>query len=365
MWPVELREWVDQREASLSKEDARPSFAYQYVDDKIAICLGRLRAVKALLVYWDLAEEAGFPVAVDKGQFGSTLQFLGLKLFLGHGVVRLDERKQLLYDEWLDRVSRLSIVTEEELESLLCTITYGAVAAPRVSLRMRRPFRALRRARASSRPTMWHNSKAVILTDEVRADLSAIREMFRVSKGGRFYEEPVLGSSASNAGATDASRSEDGSWSGMGGVCFRTGLFWWYQLRGDELLLPIHVTEFVAELIQLRLCGHAWLDGYVEWIDNMAVVSSIERQRPRDLRLIEMLLIREALVQELNVRSRPEYIRSEDNVLADLLSRGKFAEFRSLAPRSLTHGVDVRSVNLIADLHELIFRMLKLSIGEY
>ena len=62
-----------------------------------------------------------------------------------------------------------------------------------VSWRMLRQFRALRRTRALSRPTMWRNSKAVILTDDVRADFSAIREMFRVSKGGRFYEEPVLG----------------------------------------------------------------------------------------------------------------------------------------------------------------------------
>lgn len=365
LWPEALRQWSDLRCEQLSVEDGRPSFAYQYVDDKIAICLGRLRAVKALLVYWDLADEAGFPVAVDKGQFGSTIHFLGLKLFLGHGVVRLDERKQRLYDEWLDRVARLSVVTEDELESLLCTITYGAVAAPAAYLRMRRSFRALRMARASRQSVTLHNVRAVTLTEAVRSDIWALRGIFQASRGGRFCEAPIVGTSVSNAGATDASRSDDGTWSGMGGVCFQSGLFWWYQLRDAELLLPIHVTEFIAELIQLRLCGHDWLDGYVEWIDNMAVVASIETQRPRDLRLIEMLLIREALVQDLNVRSRPEYIRSEDNVLADLLSRGKFAQFRSLAPQSLTHGVDLRSVTLISDLHELIDRMLYLSVGEY
>ena len=55
----------------------------------------------------------------------------------------------------------------------------------------------------------------------------------------------------------------------------------------------------------------------------------------------------------------------EDNVLADLLSRGKFAQFRALAPDSLTHGVDVRSVDIISDLRDLIQRMLILSTGEY
>ena len=99
------------------------------------------------------------------------------------------------------------------------------------------------------------------------------------------------GISTSNVGDTDASRSEDDSWSGMGRICIRTGLFWWYQLRDEELVLPIHVTKFMAELSQRHLCGHDWLDDYVERIGNMAVVSSIEKQRPIDLRFIEMLNI--------------------------------------------------------------------------
>ena len=365
LWPESLRAWSDRRAGDMGVIQGRPFFGKQYIDDKIVVGLGKLRAIKALLLFWDLVEKAGFPVAEGKACFGESIDFLGLRLFLRQGVVRLNARKKRLYDEWLERVVETEYVEEEELESLLCTISFGAMAAPGVALRLRRPFRELTRARRR-KGSMGKSGRqmGLKLSREVRSDFVAIRELFQKSTGGRFAEGPVIQGCASNMGATDASRAE-GSFSGMGGICHKSGRFWWYQFSEEQIRrLPVHVTEFVAELVQMRLSGVHWDDGYNELVDNMAVVTSIELRSPKDVRLIEMLLLRDSLREELGVTTSTTYIRSEDNVLADLLSRGKFAEFRIHARNlGLTgiRGSDLRVTKEIPDLEMLFERLMELS----
>ena len=77
-----------------------------------------------------------------------------------------------------------------------------------------------------------------------------------------------------------------------------------------------------------------------------------------------MLLLRDSLREELGVTTSTTYIRSEDNVLADLLSRGKFAEFRIHARNlGLTgiRGSDLRVTKEIPDLEMLFERLMELS----
>ena len=150
----------------------------------------------------------------------------------------------------------------------------------------------------------------------------------------------------------------------MGGICFRTRRFWWHRLSPRHAALPIHVTEFVAELIQMAMYSMEWGDDYTELIDNMAVVQSIRQGKPRDLRLLELLLARHHVAESMGARAHPLYIKSEDNVLADLLSRGKFDDFRrEMAKANLFgfSGVDLNAVASVVNVERLLDRMIDMN----
>ena len=232
-------------------------------------------------------------------------------------------------------------VAYKELESLLCTVFYGLIAAPSARVYLRRPFAALRKAGSSAQR---HDD--VRVSEELSHDLLAIRDRFRLQKGALFAPAKSIGRSDINAGATDASRSP-GGYSGMGGICFKAKRYWWYRLGTEHSKLPIHITEFVAELIQMALYQSQWDDGYTEFVDNMAVVQSIRQGKPRDWRLLELLLMRHHLSEAGGVFSSPLYIKSKDNRFADALSRGKFEEFRAELRAARLHGFAGTDLNAL------------------
>ena len=133
----------------------------------------------------------------------------------------------------------------------------------------------------------------------------------------------------------------------MGGICYKAKRYWWYRLSHEHSRLPIHITEFVAELIHMALYQGLWEDGYTEFIDNMAVVQSIRQGKPRDWRLLELLLMRHQLSESGGVLSTPLYIKSKDNIFADALSRGKFEEFRSAMRAAQLHGFTGTDLNVL------------------
>ena len=133
----------------------------------------------------------------------------------------------------------------------------------------------------------------------------------------------------------------------MGGICYKAKRYWWYRLSPEHSRLPIHITEFVAELIHMALYQGLWEDGYTEFIDNMAVVQSIRQGKPRDWRLLELLLMRHQLSESGGVLSTPLYIKSKDNIFADALSRGKFEEFRSAMRTAQLQGFTGTDLNVL------------------
>ena len=113
---------------------------------------------------------------------------------------------------------------------------------------------------------------------------------------------PAAAGHSCNAGATDASRTP-GGYSGIFGICFKIKRFWWYRLNSRHAALRIHITEFVAELIQIAMYSREWDEDYTELIDNMAVVQSIRQGKPRDLRLLELLLARHHVAEAMGARA--------------------------------------------------------------
>jgi hypothetical protein len=85
MLPPELRACMEDR-ARVDPQNAdsqRPSWCHQFVDDFTAICLGKLRALKAILLYLEVCEDVGLPVSLQKTEWGNLFTNLGLDFYLG------------------------------------------------------------------------------------------------------------------------------------------------------------------------------------------------------------------------------------------------------------------------------------------
>ena len=74
-----------------------------------------------------------------------------------------------------------------------------------------------------------------------------------------------------------------------------------------------------------------------------------------------MLLARHHVAESIGARAHPLYIKSEDNVLADFLSRGKFHEFRmAMKAANLRgfHGVNLNASASVVNVERLLDRMI-------
>ena len=108
-----------------------------------------------------------------------------------------------------------------------------------------------------------------------------------------------------------------------------------------------------------------WDDDYTELVDNMAVVQSIRQAKPKDWRLLELLLMRHHLNEARGLQVGPVYIKSKYNMFADALSRGDFAKFRTALRREGLKGfsgVDLNAIRTDAHIGTLLDRMMDVHV---
>ena len=152
-----------------------------------------------------------------------------------------------------------------------------------------------------------------------------------------------------NASWTDACReSTEGSYSGAAGFSSRTAILWVYKFPKKYVdVLPIHLLEAVAELVNLAMTGPAIAgESAVAWCDNTSWVQSVRHAKPKDQRLRHLLAVRQNLEKRFNTTVHSAYVNTKRNVVADLASRGDveeaFAELgRSGWPRDQVRFIDL------------------------
>ena len=312
-----------------------------------------------------MVEGSGFPRADDKIQIGSKIILLGLELFLRQGRVRVTDRKQRLYVEWLDRALDLEFMEVKEFRSLLGTLNFGLITAPAARRHNQTGYNLL----YSKRPIEHRKGRQVrTLTDKVKVAFANLRKAFVTATGYAMMDELVHfePSTPEHQGWTDACREPRG-FSGMGGYCRLTDQYWFYELKGQELELPIHITEFIASLIQLRLNAKE-LSGeqYREHIDNMAVVSVMKTQHARDERMVELLRIRREILDQFGIEVDTRWIASKANSMADALSRDAEDEFLEEVNEESDTGrrlkrIDLAQSDLIPDLTYVMKTMIAMT----
>ena len=121
----------------------------------------------------------------------------------------------------------------------------------------------------------------------------------------------------------------DATLTGAGAWDEAAGMFWSrkFPRTMQSADVPIHLKEFLTLIISVRLWGHKWSGLRVALhCDNSSVVQTINHQKPKDPLMQQCL--REFLFQVTTLKFEPVMVRipTEDNFMADFISRNHRVE---------------------------------------
>jgi hypothetical protein len=362
--PPTYRDWMLRRAAALGEAQATSHFNRGYIDDEMAQLLGRIRGVFMFVAYFDVMDESELPYALDKLEMGDGIINLGIQFFLREGFTCPSEDKLQLILEWTTRIIHLERVERYELISLAGFLAFSSFSVLHGKLLLRPLYRAAHQKLHGNAPKKYDR---LSLGPTAAACLRRISEELRVSGGlapfhaGNGWEE---GMEFEAQGWTDANREDDpAAYSGMGGFCPETRIVWFYRLsERQRSRLPIHITEDVAEIVQL--CLNAPLlnkKRYLGHIDNQASLASIRSSHGvRDHRMNEIALVRKHLLDHSDMLAMSDFVPSEDNI-SDAISRGDFNRFiREAGEKGFSEfiWIDVRQSGVPVDLEQLMEHLI-------
>ncbi|MEC7229934.1 MAG: hypothetical protein VXV91_01890, partial [Verrucomicrobiota bacterium] len=285
--PPELRACLRDRARvdPKNKDSQRPSWCHQFIDDFTAICLGKLRALKAILIYFEVCESIGLPVSLQKTEIGTHFTNLGLDFYLREGSMRIPRAKLRLYSRWMKRIRGMyKSIEHKELESIVGTFGFGSVCVSKAKPLLSRCFAAIH-------SKIGRRGQYSLLTQTCKNDLNAINQEFIKNIGVPFADPELLflnPSSMLHYMWSDASRSKSKEdFSGMGGFCLLTGIAWYWEFSDKEREgMQIHITEMVASLVNILISRHELRNSrLVELVDNEGVVHVQFSARTTDPRM--------------------------------------------------------------------------------
>ena len=330
-----------------------------YIDDVLALVVGLKRLLIWILCFWETCDAMGIATAPAKAQIGSTIKHLGLVAVydLGYLVLPMDKLSRLLV--WIDRLQKLGKVKSKEIESFAGTVQFCAIVRRDARRNLVRFYRAL----TTTFSHRYQHAGLIRISRGMKEDLGTLARKFKESGGvSVFPSDDWLEPGKPDHGAwqSDSCRNHHNldQWTGMGG--FYAGEYWWVKLSKEEtLVLPVHVTEAVAKLTNSEVFGARVAGGKImEELDSAPFYDALKARKAKDPRLQEVINLCEAVEGRHNLLTKPRWIASDDNTLADLLSRGAFSEFRLKAREMGWESVtQIRAPRKIKALLSLLVQM--------
>ena len=381
--PTALAELVRER-AAMGGSVKLPCSTVMYIDDILSRCLGPLRAMVGLLHTWDEMERMGVPPGLEedgtssKAQMGEAIEFLGVQCDWQAARARVTDNKKYVLLRWINRVLGRTWIHLPEFESLWGTAGNVAMFLPGV----RRALGHGYRAKSSSHYVISSEFGQIVRVQGWMKDsLRKIRDALEGSGGEPFFEETKRRESEDIIESiTDAARTvSDKVFSGMGGVILhgKKAVMWHRRFTLEELqILPIHVLELVGSLTGIHLMRYfkRWAGLGVggptrclERIDNMSVVDAIGKGLAKDIRLAQLLSLREKSLEDQKLTSEAAWIWTKSvEQLGDDMSRGAFDIVRETLEgrgfEEIVHwDLGGEQEELIPDILELRAHLFKLS----
>ena len=300
---------------------------FHYLDDFIVIAPPySTECADALAIIDRACTQLGVPLAEHKREGPTTcLTFLGIEVDTATSELRLPQDKllrlQSLLDDWGDRKA----CGRRELESLVGVLNHACKAVRSGHAFLRRMLDLLKGTRHL--PLRPH---PIRLNRSFRSDLIWWRLFAAKWNGISFLPSPPQLPRLQMA--SDASGSWGcGAWHGDQ----------WFQLQWDtrSAPLPIMAKELLAVVLACVVWGPLWSGHHIiVHCDNQAVVACLRSHTCLDGHIMHMLRTLAFIEASYSFSLSPQYITTENNYLADDLSRNKLPSFLSKVPHASHRG---------------------------
>ena len=310
--------WIH-RGLGLETDSEKPYNSLNYSDDFGGVEATMERATESSLALASLLEELGLHESRDKYHAPSTsMPYLGVQfdseLFrMSVPADKLDEVTEEV-NKWLKKTT----ATKKTLQQLLGRLFWVSRC-----VRFSRPFmgRLLQQLRSMS---MLADNKKVVISEECRLDIHWWHRFLRKFNGVElmYVDEPINLSLVQllEAGAT-VNCGDAQLW---GGGAYFQDEYWSRPFPSwlKSVDIGIHLKEFYVLLVSCWLWGEQWSGQRVYlFCDNDAVIESLDKQKPKDPRMQDLL--REFLYIVCTRKFTPIFrkIDTKENFVADFMSR--------------------------------------------
>ena len=298
-----------------------------YLDDYLFTAIQKLLCNSQVQQFLDICNEIGFPVAIEKTHWGTTiLVFLGLLIDTGRQVILIPKEKIDKVVQLIDQIKDRKKAKVIQIQRLCGTLNFlcRCVVPGRV-------FLARTYALLGNPNLMQHHH--VSISRETKMDLEIWK---RFLSHPEIFCRPFM--ELFPLEATDIDMYSDASMNlktgGFGAYC---GMAWVSGKWNTTFLTQKSPSIEFLELYALTAGVLLWIKNFKNrtvnlFCDNESVkfmVNSTSSKCKNCMTLLRLLVL-EGLVH--NVKIRVKYVSTTDNGKADALSRQQFARFRQLGP---------------------------------
>ena len=306
-------------------------YLLHYLDDFLFIgAPDSPEAAMVASIATDTFRELGVPVATHKTEGPATcITFLGIVIDTASCQLRLPsdklQRLQVMLVDWQCRRS----VNHKELERLLGHLAHAARVIRPGRVFLRELFTLLAVAKRSG----W-----VRLNLTARADIKWWQHFLQSWNGVSLFPP---------ADPTVHVYSDASGTFGCGAFNLSLG---WFQLQWPPAWqdMGIAAKEMLPVVAAAAVWGHGWCGTHVSFhVDNMAVVSVLQRHTPKDKLLAHLLRCLCFYAAFYKFDFSPSHIAGRLNTAADALSRNNLSLFSALYPQVPHSPVSREVVNLL------------------
>ena len=298
-----------------------------YLNDYLFVALLQLVCNNQVRTFLKICEQIRFPVSLEKTRWASTcLVFLGILIDTVHQIVaipidKIKKASNLL--EILIGNGAKKKATVKQTQKLCGFLNFiGCCVVPG------RAFTRRLYSICSGNKLKPHHH--VRITAEIKKDMQLWKLFLQHSS---VFSRPFLDFTGYVCGTeinwyTDASGKI-----GFGGVCNNT--FWMFGEWSRDFLVKCKPSIQYQELYAVTVAILCWIDLFknkrvVLFCDNEGVVGMLNTTTSscKNCMILIRIIVLKCLVE--NVRIYGKHVKSEDNLLADMLSRGKIDYFKRL-----------------------------------
>lgn len=287
------------------------------LDDFLFICPSLSAAEEGKRVFSDFCKRIAFPLNPDKAVGPSrSVVFLGILFDLDEATLTLQAERVAELRGLVQSFRRRKKCLAGDLSSLLGKLNFACGVVRQGRTFLRRLYDVLG---DKARFPHWH----VDLNADARADISMWISFFDAAPG--CVSRPIFCPQVTVHFETDAAGGDDSESSGFGILhqsWFSFGFF-----TGPSALGIICVKELFAVFLCLLVWPTVMENSRVVFhCDNQAVIGMLRSGTSTNRQCMHMLRHLVLFAMSHNVYFEAVYVRSEDNIICDLLSRNRISE---------------------------------------